>query len=124
MLAARTPPQGHGPPASSRAEAAQRGARHPRAAPGPCRAPQTRLRPGPPGNTQVHRLPRIAHSFPCHEPRGNEHLRPLIFFLPQNHLLGKKTYLQLSPYSQLPTEGRQGRRAAGERDRPGGVGTG
>lgn len=124
MLAARTPPQGP-------ALRLPRGRRQPSGAPatralppGPRRAPQTRLRPGPPGNTQVHRLPRIAHPFPCHEPRGNEHLRPLIFFLPQNHLLGKKTYLQLSPYSQLPTEGRQGRRAAGERDRPGGVGTG
>lgn len=79
MLAARTPPQGPALPASSRAEAARRGARHPHAAPAPAALPRLVRVPGP-GQHSGPSPARIAHSFPCHEPRGNEHLRPLIFF--------------------------------------------
>lgn len=94
MLAARTPPQGPALPASSRAEAARRGARHPQRPRPPPRSPDSCASRAP-GQHSGPSPPRIAHSFPCHEPRGNEHLRPLIFFFHRITSLGKSLIYSL-----------------------------
>lgn len=121
MLAARTPPQGP-------ALRLPRGRRQPSGAPatralppGPAALPRLVCVPGPRATLRSIASPRSPTHFRVTNHEAMSTFVHLFFFF---HLLGKKTYLQLSPYSQLPTEGRQGRRAAGERDRPGGVGTG